>query len=241
MPTHYTDLALTQNTSNGVHERISDSRLSSGKLKLLHATYTTTTGDDEATDDTLRLCRLIPGALFLPSMAYVVAETGAFSYLEIDLGVEYDDGTTADLDKFVDGMPVLAGGKQEFCPPGGAWTVYNGELTLGGGAATEAETIAGVAATDRVLATITDEGGNTDCYLIAAVPTTDTITFRFNEDPTSGTILQTTVLRTAAQIATFLTPAEATNTPGWLTADLKVVTSPVASKKITFVLPFIGF
>lgn len=240
MSTFYSDLGTTQNASTGVHSRITDSRLSDAKLKQLLATYTLTSGTDEAANDTIRLCRLIPGALYFPAMGFAIAESGSFTYFEFDLGVEYDDGTTADLDKFVDGMPLMDGARSDFLPSGGGWVFRNAELTTVGGAATEAFTLTGVAATDRVTATITDEGGNNDCYVIAAVPTANTVTFRFNEDPTSGSIIQTRVERTAVQTATMVTPAQALDLPGWLTLDIKAISGPIAGKKLVFALPFLG-
>jgi hypothetical protein len=64
-----------------------------------------------------------------------------------------------------------------------------------GGAATEAFTITGVAATDAVLATVTDNSDNTNCYMLAAQPTTNTVTVRFNEDPGEGVKLSIFIFR----------------------------------------------
>ena len=64
--------------------------------------------------------------------------------------------------------------------------VYAGEHTTVGGGVAEAKTLAGVLATDIVLAAISFTG-TTPRTLIKAVPTTDTLTFTFSGDPNTGT------------------------------------------------------
>jgi len=70
--------------------------------------------------------------------------------------------------------------------------------TMSGGNASEAVTISGVAATDNVQATITDNGSNNDLQLLEAKPTTNTVTLLFNEDPTAGVKVSIVAFRAAS-------------------------------------------
>jgi hypothetical protein len=77
-----------------------------------------------------------------------------------------------------------------------ASTIYYASIaTMAGGAASEAVTITGVAATDKVVATITDNVTNDNVILLEAKPTTNTVTLLFNEDPTVGVKVTILVLR----------------------------------------------
>lgn len=75
---------------------------------------------------------------------------------------------------------------------------FAGILTMGGGNASEAETVTGVAATDIVVATIVDNSTNDDCSLLEAKPTTNTLTFLFNEDPGANVKVSYAVYRAVA-------------------------------------------
>lgn len=72
---------------------------------------------------------------------------------------------------------------------------FAGRLTMGGGNASEAETVTGVAATDIVVATIVDNSTNDDLVLLEAKPTTNTLTFLFNEDPGASVVVSYAVYR----------------------------------------------
>lgn len=74
---------------------------------------------------------------------------------------------------------------------------FAGKHTTTGGSATEAFTVAGVAATDIVIATIQREGG-TPQTLLSSAPTTNTITLIFSGDPSTDHIVSYQVLRAAA-------------------------------------------
>jgi hypothetical protein len=63
---------------------------------------------------------------------------------------------------------------------------YAGEHTTIGGAAAEAKTLAGVLATDVVVANLSFQG-STPRTLLKTVPTTDTLTFTFSGNPNTGT------------------------------------------------------
>lgn len=73
---------------------------------------------------------------------------------------------------------------------------FAGTHSYGGGGTSDAATIAGVAATDIVLATI--KAATNACYLAKAVPTTNTVTFHFSADPGASTVVFYTVLNAAA-------------------------------------------
>lgn len=64
--------------------------------------------------------------------------------------------------------------------------IYRQIVTLAGGAATEAHTITGLTTDMAVQATILDDAGNVDLYLVDVTVTADTATLRFNEDPGDG-------------------------------------------------------
>ncbi|PTY03903.1 hypothetical protein DB346_02975 [Verrucomicrobia bacterium LW23] len=74
----------------------------------------------------------------------------------------------------------------------------NAALTTLGGNASEAFTVTGVAATDIILPFIQDNGSNNDLQLLEAKPTTNTITFLFNEDPGAGVKVGFVAFRAAA-------------------------------------------
>ena len=69
------------------------------------------------------------------------------------------------------------------------YLAYAGKLTMGGGNAAEAETVTGLAATDVVIATITDNSTNDNVILLEAKPSTNTLTLLFNEDPGAGVVV----------------------------------------------------
>lgn len=73
---------------------------------------------------------------------------------------------------------------------------YAGKATTVGGAAAEAITVTGVAATDIVLVTLQTEGAVARS-IVKAVPSTDTITVTFSGDPANDHIVAYQVLRAA--------------------------------------------
>lgn len=74
---------------------------------------------------------------------------------------------------------------------------FAGTLTTVGGAADEAWTVTGVAATDLVLVTFKVNGA-TEKVIHKAVPTTNTITITFDADPGAGRQVTYAVLRAAS-------------------------------------------
>ncbi len=74
---------------------------------------------------------------------------------------------------------------------------YAGKHTTLGGAAAEAITISGVAATDIVIVTI-QTVGLSPVTVVKAVPTTNTVTVTFSADPSTDHIVSYVVLRAAA-------------------------------------------
>jgi hypothetical protein len=75
--------------------------------------------------------------------------------------------------------------------------LYGGQITTGGGAAAEAETISGIAATDLAIVTMVDDGTN-DVTLLFAVCTTNTLTVTFSGDPGADAIYNYLIFRAAA-------------------------------------------
>ena len=73
--------------------------------------------------------------------------------------------------------------------------VLGGKLTMGGGNATEAETVTGLLATDTVVASISDNSTNNDVSLLEAKPTEDTLTLLFSEDPGANVVVSYIVYR----------------------------------------------
>lgn len=67
--------------------------------------------------------------------------------------------------------------------------VLAGKLTMGGGGASEAETVTGLLASDVVIASISDNSTNNNVELIEAKPTADTLTLLFTEDPGAGVVV----------------------------------------------------
>ena len=74
---------------------------------------------------------------------------------------------------------------------------YAGTHTTAGGAAAEAITVSGVAATDVVMITLKAQGA-TPRTVLYAVPTTNTITVTFSGDPSTDHVLYYQVLRAAS-------------------------------------------
>lgn len=74
---------------------------------------------------------------------------------------------------------------------------FAGKHTTTGGAASEAFTVTGVAATDIVLVTIQTVGG-TARTIVSAAPTLNTITIVFSGDPSTDHIVAYQVLRVAS-------------------------------------------
>lgn len=104
------------------------------------------------------------------------------------IGIALNSVTTqADL------VEVAPAGFGELYEP--AKVYYASIATMTGGNASEAVTITGVASTDKVVATITDNVTNDNVSLLEAKPTTNTVTLLFNEDPTAGVKVTILVLR----------------------------------------------
>lgn len=74
---------------------------------------------------------------------------------------------------------------------------YAGTHTTAGGAAAEAITVSGVAATDVIMITLKAQGVTPQTVLYA-VPTTNTITVTFSGDPSTDHVLYYQVLRAAS-------------------------------------------
>lgn len=97
MATFYSDIATTINDSNGMHERVTDSRLTSGDVKLVYATHTMV--NTEASSDVIYLARFQTGQKYLPAAGgFVFAETGAYTSMSMKIGFEYDDSSLTDDD-----------------------------------------------------------------------------------------------------------------------------------------------
>lgn len=71
-----------------------------------------------------------------------------------------------------------------------------GNLTSVGGAASEVFAVPGLLSTDIVLLTLKTNAGNHS--LRAYIPTTDSLTIRFEADPGAGTVISYQVLRAAS-------------------------------------------
>jgi len=72
--------------------------------------------------------------------------------------------------------------------------VFAAQATTAGGAAAEAITVTGLAATDLVFAQIKDNG-TSNVTLLQAVPTANTLTLTFSGDPGSDTVVYYQALR----------------------------------------------
>ena len=75
--------------------------------------------------------------------------------------------------------------------------VHTSLTTTAGGAAAEAITVSGVAATDVALAVIKDDGTN-NVSIVSVACTTDTVTVTFSGDPSSDAVINLIVLRPSA-------------------------------------------
>lgn len=75
--------------------------------------------------------------------------------------------------------------------------VFAGKYTTLGGAATEAQTLTGVASTDIILATLQQKGA-TPRTILTSAPTLNTITYVFSGDPSTDHIVSYQVLRAAS-------------------------------------------
>lgn len=73
---------------------------------------------------------------------------------------------------------------------------YAGQPTTGGGAAAEAITVTGAAATDLAFVTMVDDGTN-NTTIVNAVVTTNTLTVTFSADPGADAVINYQLLRAA--------------------------------------------
>lgn len=71
---------------------------------------------------------------------------------------------------------------------------YAAQVTTAGGAAAEAITVTGLAATDLVFAQVKDNG-TSNVTILQAVPTTNTLTVTFSADPGNDTVIYYQALR----------------------------------------------
>lgn len=71
---------------------------------------------------------------------------------------------------------------------------FAGQATTAGGAAAEAITVTGLAATDLVFCQMKDNGTN-DVTIVSAVPTTNTLTVTFSGDPGADAVIYYQALR----------------------------------------------
>lgn len=71
---------------------------------------------------------------------------------------------------------------------------YGANYTTTGGAAAEAITVTGAAATDIPLVTMQDDG-TSDVTIVSAVVTTNTLTVTFSGDPGNDTVISYVLLR----------------------------------------------
>lgn len=136
---------------------------------------------------------------------------------EGDLIIGSSTGTAVRLPKGTSGLPLVAGASTDSYVALGATGLAAGAVTLAkldsgvapshvvkfagkyitlGGSATEAQTLAGVAATDIVIATMQDATG-TPRTLLTSKPTTNTITYIFSGDPSTTHTVSYTVYRAA--------------------------------------------
>lgn len=74
---------------------------------------------------------------------------------------------------------------------------FAGKYTTLGGAASEAQTVTGVAATDIVVATLQAKGA-TPRTILTAAPTTNTLTYVFSGDPSTDHVISYVVYRAAS-------------------------------------------
>lgn len=74
---------------------------------------------------------------------------------------------------------------------------FAGKYTTLGGSATEAQTLAGVASTDIVIATLQTKGA-TPRTILTTAPTTNTLTYVFSGDPSTDHVVSYMVLRAAS-------------------------------------------
>jgi len=108
MATLYTDIASTQSASKGLHERPSNTQLTSGGLFILNAQYTTT-GSETASDELL-VARLPVGAIVVPQLSFVEAQSGFGSAIQLDLGEgDYLDDSADDLTLYAANLDLSAG------------------------------------------------------------------------------------------------------------------------------------
>lgn len=75
--------------------------------------------------------------------------------------------------------------------------LYGGQPTTAGGAAAEAITVTGAAATDLAFVTMVDQGSNT-VSIVKAVVTTNTLTVTFSADPGNDAVINYVLFRAAS-------------------------------------------
>lgn len=111
MATFYSDIATNQQSSSNFEDRPSGD-LAASDLRI--ATCLVTLAGTEAADDLINLVRLPKGARVITQLCSCEAENPGTA-LVIDIG---DDDTTADDDRYVDGLTLSAGGHFAFSAGG---------------------------------------------------------------------------------------------------------------------------
>ena len=119
MATTYSDIATNQQDSSKFEDRPSGLNVSS-PVRISNVLYTLV--GTEAADDLINLVKLPKGARVITQLSSCEAENPGTA-LVIDIG---DDDSTADDDRYVDGLTLSAGGAFAFSAGG---TVAAAELT----------------------------------------------------------------------------------------------------------------
>ncbi|MGA0207754.1 MAG: hypothetical protein ACO3LT_08195 [Ilumatobacteraceae bacterium] len=99
MATHYTDLVTT--STELAHERGSG-LIGGGAIRLIRSTYTTTTGTDETSGDTIEIANIPVGAVVLPHLSWFYHEAVAATAWNMSIG----DST--DVDRYAKSIDLAA-------------------------------------------------------------------------------------------------------------------------------------
>ncbi len=91
------------------HSRLLTANVVSGGIEVLTATYTTTTGVDEAATDIIKICKLPIGSIVIPALSSV------FSAVDLGTSIIIDIGYAGNPDAFADGINISAVGLVNFC------------------------------------------------------------------------------------------------------------------------------
>lgn len=116
-------------------------------------------------------------------------------YVDASIDLAHMSVNSIDSDQYVDASIDLAHLSAGITPT--HVPLYGGQITTGGGNAVEAETIAGIVATDYAIVTMVVDGTN-NVTLLQSACTTDTLTITFSGDPSSDAIYNYLIFRAAA-------------------------------------------